>query len=137
MTRSSPLAMLHQTLPCCCCCSGTKPRLTLGEPTDCSTPPSLSSTVSQSVLKFMSIESVMLSNDLILCRPLLLLPSIYLSIRAFSNESVLCIRWPKYWSFSSNISPSYEHSGLISCRIDWFDLLAFQGTLKSLLQHCS
>ena len=77
------------------------------------------------------------SNNLILCRPLLLLPSIFHSIRVFSNESVLCIRWPKYWSFSFNISPSSEHSGLISFRVDWLDLLAFQGTLKSLLQHHS
>ena len=81
----------------------------------------------------MSIESVMPSNHLILCRPLLLLPSTFPSIRVFSNESVLCIRWPKYWSFS--ISPSNEYSGLISFRIDWFDLLAVQGTLKCLLQH--
>ena len=81
----------------------------------------------------MSIELVMPSNHLILCHPLLLLPSIYPSIRAFSNESVLCIRWPKYWSFSFNISPSNEYSGLISLRIDWFDLLEVQGTLKSFL----
>ena len=81
------------------------------------------------------IESVMPSNHLILCRPLLLLPSIFLSIRVFSNESVLHIRWSKYWSFSFNISPSNEYSGLISFRIDWLDLLAVQGTLKSLLQH--
>ena len=83
----------------------------------------------------MSIESVMPSNHLILCRPLLPLPSIFPSIRVFSNESTLCIRWPKYWSFSFNISPSNEHSGLISFRIDWFDLPAVQGTLKSFLQH--
>ena len=128
MTRSSPLATLHQTLPCCCCCcSGTEPRLTLCEPTDCSTPPSLSSTVSQSVLKFMSTESVMLSNDLILCRPLLLLPSIYPSIRVFSNELALRIRWPKYWSFSFSINPSNEHSRLFSFRIDCFDLLQSKG----------
>ena len=85
----------------------------------------------------MSIESVMPSNHLILCRPLLLLPSIFPSIRVFSNESVLRIRWPKYWSFSFNISPSNEYSGLISFRMDWLDLLAVQGTLKSLLQHHS
>ena len=85
----------------------------------------------------MSIESVMSSNHLILCRPLLLLPSIFPSIRAFSNESVLHIRWPKYWSFSFSISPSNEHPGLISFRMDWLDLLAIQGTLKSLLQHHS
>ena len=85
----------------------------------------------------MSIELVMPSNHLILCRPLLLLPSILPSIRVFSNESVLCIRWPKYWSFSFNISPSNDHPGLISLRMDWLDLLAVQGTLKSLLQHHS
>ena len=96
---------------------------------------SLSITNSWSLLKFMSIESVMPSNHLILCHPCLLLPSIFPSIRAFSNESVLCIRWPKYWSFS--ISPSNEYSGLISFRMDWLDLLAVQGTLKNLLQHHS
>ena len=85
----------------------------------------------------MSIESVMPSNHLILCHPLLLPPSIFPSIRVFSNESVLCIRWPKYWSFSSNISPSNDYSGLISFRMDWLDLLAVQGTHKSLLQHLS
>ena len=83
----------------------------------------------------MSIESVMPSNHLILCRPLLLPPSIFPSIRVFSKESVLCIKWPKYWSFSFNISPSNDYSGLISPRMDWLDLLAVQGTLKSLLQH--
>ena len=96
---------------------------------------SLSITNSWSLLKLMSIKSVMPSNHLI-CRPLLL-PSIFPSIRVFSNESVLCIRWPKYWSFSFNISPSNEHPGLISFRMDWLDLLAVQGTLKSLLQHHS
>ena len=85
----------------------------------------------------MSIESVMLSSHLILCCPLLLLPPILLSIRVFSNESTLCIRWPKYWSFSFSISPSNEHPGLISFRMDWLYLLAVQGTLKSLLQHHS
>ena len=95
----------------------------------------LSFTISQSLLKLMSIESVMPSNHLILCHPLLLLPSIFPSIRVFSNESVLRIRWPKYWSFS--IRPSNEYSGLISFRIDWFDLHAVQGTLKSLFQHHS
>ena len=94
---------------------------------------SLSITNSQSPPKPMSIESVMPSNHLILCHPLLLLPSIFPSIRVFSNESALRIRWPKDWSFSFNISPSNEHSGLISFRIDWLDLLAVQGTLKSLL----
>ena len=96
---------------------------------------SLSVTMSQGLLKFMSVELVMLSNHLILCRPLFLSPSIFPSIRVFSSESVLCIRWPKYWSFSFGISPSNEYSGLISFRIDWFDLLAVQGTLRSLLQH--
>ena len=95
----------------------------------------LSFTISQSLLKLMSIESVMPSNHLILYCPLLLLPSIFPSIRVFSNESVLCIRWPKYWSFNFSISPSNDYSGLISFRIDWFDVLAVQGTLKSLLQH--
>ena len=89
------------------------------------------------LLKFMSIELVMLSNHLILCCPLLLLPSIFPSIRIFSSESAPCIRWPKDWSFSFSISPSRECSGLISFRIDWFDLLAVQGTLKNLLQHHS
>ena len=98
---------------------------------------SLSITNSQTLLKTMSIESVMPSNHLILCRPLLLLPSIFPSIRIVSNESVLHVRWPKYWSFSFNISPSNEHPGLISFRFDWLDLLAIQRTLKSLLQHHS
>ena len=98
---------------------------------------SLSFTISWSLLKLMSIESVMPSNHLTLCRPLLLLPSVFPSIRVFSNESTLHIRWPKYWSFSFSISPSNEYSGLISFRINWFDLLAVQGTLKSLLQHHS
>jgi len=96
---------------------------------------SLSVTNSQSLLKLMPIKSVMPPNQLILCRPLLLLPSIFPSIRVFSNESVLPIRWPKYWSFSFSISPSNEYSGLISFRMDWVDLPAVQGTLKSLLQH--
>ena len=104
---------------------------------DCSTPGFLVHHHSQSLLKLMSIESVMPSNHLILCRPLLLLPSIFPSLRVFSNDSVLHIRWPKYWSFSFSISPSNEYSGLISFRMDWLDLLAVQGTLKSLLQHCS
>jgi len=94
-------------------------------------------TNSQTLLKLMSIQSVMPSNHLILCRPLLLLPLIFPSIRVFSNESVLHIRWPKYWSFSFSISPSNEYSGFISFRINWFDLLAVKGTLKSLLQHHS
>ena len=96
---------------------------------------SLSITNSWSLLKLMSIELVMPSNHLILCRPLLLLPSIFPSIRVFSNGSALHTRWPKYWSFSFNISPSNEHPGLISFRMNWMDLLAVQGTLKSLLQH--
>ena len=98
---------------------------------------SLSITNSWSFLKLMSIKSVMPSNHLILCHPLLLLPSVFPRIRIFSNESVLCIRWPKYWSFSFSISPSNEYSGLISFRMDWLDLLAVQGTLKSLLQYHS
>ena len=91
----------------------------------------------QGSLRLTSIESVMPSSHLILCHPLLLLPSIFPSIRVFSSESALCIRWPKYWSFSFNISPSNEYSGLISFRMDWLGLLAVQGTLKSLLQHHS
>ena len=97
----------------------------------------LSFTVSQTLLKLKSIELVMPSTHLILCHLLLLLPSVFPSIRAFSNESVLCIRWQKYWSFSFSTSPSSEYSGLISFRMDWLDLLAVQGTLKSLLQHHS
>ena len=99
--------------------------------------PSLSITSSQSLLRLMSIESVMPSNYLILCHPLLLPPSIFLSIRVLSYESVLHIRWPKYWSFNFSISPSNEYSGLISLRMDWVDLLAVQGTLKRFLQYHS
>ena len=98
---------------------------------------SLSFTICWSFLRFMSIELEMLSKHLILCHPLLLLPSIFSSIRVFSNELALQIRWPNYWSLSFSISPSNEYSGLISFRIDWFDLLVVQGTLKSLLQHHS
>ena len=98
---------------------------------------SLFITNSWSLFKLMAIKSVMPSNHLILCYPFLLLPSIFASIRVFSNESVLPIKWPKYWSFSFSISPSNEYSGLIFFTIDWFDLLAVQGTLKSLLQHHS
>ena len=98
---------------------------------------SLSITNSQSLLKLLSIELLMPSNHFILCHPLLLLPSIFPRIRVFYNESILCIRWPKYCSFSFRISPSNEYSGLISFRMDWLDLLAVQGTLKSLLQHHS
>ena len=97
----------------------------------------LSFTISWSLFRLMSIELVMPSNHLILCCPLLIPPSVFPSIRVFSNESVIHIRWPKFWSFSFSISPSNEYSGLISFRIDWFDLLAVQGTLKSLLQHHS
>ena len=104
---------------------------------DCSTPGLPVHHHSQSLPKLTSIESVMPSSHLILCRPLLLLPSVFLSIRVFSNESVLRIWWPKYWSFSFSISLSNEYSGLISFRMDWFGLLAVQGTLKSLLQHHS
>ena len=116
------------------CCSVTKSYLTLCDPMDCSTSVSSLSSVSQSLLRFMSIESVMLSNHLILCHALSLLPSIFLSIRIFSSESALHIRWSKYWSFSFSITPSNEYSGLIPFRIDWFNLLAVQ---KSLLQHHS
>ena len=104
---------------------------------DCSTPGLLSFTFSQRLLKLMSIESVMPSNHLVLCPPLLLLPSIFPSIGVFSNESALHMKWPKYWSFTLSISPSKEYSGLISFRMDWFDLPAVQRTLKSLLQHHS
>ena len=104
---------------------------------NCSMPVSLSITNSQGPPKSMCIESMMPSSYLILCCPLLLLPSIFPSIRVFSSESSLHIRWPKYWSFNNNISPSNEHPGLISFRMDWLDLLAAQGTLKSLLQHHS
>ena len=110
---------------------------TFCNPMDCSTPGFPVHHHSQSLLKLLSIESVMPSNHLILSRPLLLLPSIFPSTRVFSNESALHIRWPKYWSFSFSISPSNEYSGMISFRMDWLDLLADQGTLKSLLQHHS
>ena len=117
--------------------SVTQSCLTLCNPMDCSTPGSLSITTSWSLLKLMSVESVMPSNHLILYPPPLLPPSVFPSIRVFSNESVLCIRWPKYWSFSFCISSSNEYSELISLRIDWLDLHAVQGTLKSLLWHHS
>ena len=110
---------------------------TLCHPMGCSMPGFPVITNSQSLLKLMSIESVMPSNHLILCCPIFLLPSIFPSIRVFSNESVLPIRWPKHWSFSFSISPSNEYLGLIFFRIDWFDFLAVQGALKSLLQHHS
>ena len=126
-------SLLLWWLCCCYCCSVAKLCSTLWTPWTEACQAPLSSTISQSLLRFRSIELVMPSNHLILCHSLLLLPSIFPSIRVFSNESVLRIRWPKYWSFS--ISPSNEYSGLIFLRIDWFDLLAVQGTLKSLLQH--
>ena len=110
---------------------------TLCDPMDCSTPDLPVHHKLRTLLKLMSVVLVMPSNHLILCRPLLLPPSIFPSIRGFSNKSVLHIRWPKYWSFSFTISPSNEYSGLISFRVDWLDLLAVQGTLKSLLQHHS
>ena len=110
---------------------------TLCDPMKCSRQASLSITNYQSSLKLTSIESVMPSIHLILCRPLFLLPPIPPSIRVFSNESTLCMKWPKYWSFSLSISPSKEHPGLISFRMDWLDLLAVQGTCKGLLQHHS
>ena len=110
---------------------------TLCDPMTIACQASLSITNSWSLPKLVSNELVMPSNHLLLCCPLLLLPSIFASIRVFSNESALRIRWPKYWSFSFSISPSNEHSGLISFRMDWLDLLAVQGTLKSLLQHHS
>ena len=110
---------------------------TLPPPWTAASQPSLFFTISWSLLKLVSIESVMPSTHLILCRPLFLLPSIFPSLRVFFNESVLHIRWPKYWSFSFSISPSNRYSGLISFRIDWLDLLAIQGTLKSLLKHHS
>ena len=117
--------------------SVTQSCLTLCDHMDCSTPGFLSITNSWSLLKLVSIESVMPSNHLIFCHPLLLLPSIFLSMRVFSNELALCIRLPKCWSFSFKISPTNEHPGLISFRMDWLDLIAVQGTLKSLLQHHS
>ena len=110
---------------------------TLCDPMNRSTPGLLSITISRSIFRLVSIESVMPSSHLILCRPLLLLPLIPPSIKVFSNESTIHMRWPKYWSFSFSIIPSKEISGLISFRMDWLDLLAVQGTLKSLLQHHS
>ena len=110
---------------------------TLSTPWTAARQASLSVTISQSLLKLMSTELVMPSSHHILCRPLLLPPFIASSIRVFSNESILCISWPKYWSFNFSITPSKEYSGLISFRMDWLDLLAVQGTLKSLLQHHS
>ena len=131
MIMTAETALVRSTLLSCCCCSAAQSCPTLCDPMDCSTPgfpvlhdlPEFSQTHAHG--------SVMPSNHLILCRPLLLLPSIFPSIRGFSNESTLRIRWPKYWSFSFSISPSNEYSGLISFRMDWLDLLAAQGTLKS------
>ena len=121
-----------------CRCSVAQSCPALCDPVDCSTPGlPVHHQLLEFTLKLMSIESVMPSSHLILCRPLLLLPPIPPSIRVFSNESVLHIRWPKYWSFSFSISPSNEHPGLISFRMDWLDLLTVQETLKSLLQHHS
>ena len=120
--------------PHLCSCLVIKSCPTLCDPMDCSTP-GLPVLHHESLLKLMSIELVMSSHHLVLCHLLLLLPSIFPSIRVFSNASTLHIRWPKYWSFSFSINPSNEYSGLISFRIDWFDLLAVQGTFKSLLQH--
>ena len=117
-----------------CFCSLTKSCPALRDSLDCSTPAALSFTVSRSLLKLMSIESVIQSKPLILCHPLPL-PSVFPSIRIFSKKSALRIRWPKNWSFSFSISPSSEYAGLISFRIDWFDLLTIQRTLKHLLQH--
>ena len=118
-------------------CSVTQLCLTLCDPMDCTIPSFPVFTMSWSSLKLMSVESMMPSNHLILCHPLLPLPSIFPRFRVFSNESALQIRWPKYWSFSFSISASNEYSGLISFRIDWFDLLAIQGTLKILHQRHS
>ena len=120
-----------------CYCSVAQPCLTLCDPWTAAHQASPSFTISQSLLKLMSIELVMPSNDLILCHSLLLLPSIFPSIRVFSSESVLRIRCPKYWSFSFSVSPSNEYLLVISFRVDWFDLLGIQGTLQSLLQHQS
>ena len=132
-----PFSPLSQHISIYCCCSVTKSCPILCNPMDCSTAGFPVFHYSWSLLIFMPIELVIPSNLLIFCHPLLLLPSIFASIRVFSNESVLCIRWPKYRSFCFNISPSNEHSGLISIRMDWLDLLVVQGTLKSLLQHHS
>ena len=122
---------------CCCCCSVTQSCPNLCDPQTAARQDFLPITVSQSLLELMSIELVMPTYHLNLCHPLLLLSSILLSIRVFSNELSLPIRWPKYWSFSFGISPSNEYSRLIYFRIDWLDLLAIQGTLKNLLQHHS
>ena len=131
-TKQQKMYYDFHTIEFCCFCSVTK----TVTPWTVECQASLSCTISQSLLKFVSVESVMPSSHLILCRPLLL-PPIPPSIRVFSNESTLCMRWPKYWSFSFSIIPANEHPGLISFRMDWLDLLEVQGTLKSLLQHHS
>ena len=123
------------TMVCCCLVAQSCPTFCI--PWTAARQASLSFTISWSLFKFTFLESVMPSNHLILCHPLLLLPSIFPSIRVYSNESALHIKWPKYWSFSFSISPSNEYSGLTSFRIGWFDLLAVQRTLKSLFQHHS
>ena len=136
----SALLRIRASSPCLCACAHTSVAqacLTLCDLMDCSTPGLPVPTNSSSLLKLLSIESVMPSNHLIFCHPLLLPPSIFPSIRVFSNESALCNRWPKYRSFSFNICLSNEYSVLISFRMDWLDLLSVQGTLKSLLQHHS
>ena len=121
----------------CYCCSVAQWCQTLWDPMDSVHQASLAYTISRSLLKLMSIESVMSFNHLILCHPLLLLPSLFPNIRVFSNESALCVWWPEYWSFSFSISSSNEYSRLISFRMDWFDLFAVQGTLKTFLQNHS
>ena len=131
------LAANHYDFIQTCCCSVANSCPTLCDPMNCSTPGLPVLHYLQSLLRLMSIESVMPSNHLILCRPLLLVPSIFPNIRVFSNEWALRIRWSKDWSFSFSISPSNEHSGLISFRMDRLDLLSIPGTLKSLLQHHS
>ena len=123
--------------PCSCCCSVASRVWLFVTPWTLAHRASLSLTISQSLLKFMFIALVKPSSHLILWHPFLLLPSIFPSVRDFSNESIVCIRWPKYWSFSFSISPSSEYSGLISLKIDWFDVLAVQGTFRSLFQHHS
>ena len=128
---------LESPLGCLCCCSVAKSCPTLCNPVDCSKPGFLSFTIFRSLLKLMSIDFVILSNHLIFCCPLLLLPSVFPSVRAFFTESALCIIWPKHWEFQVQHKSFSEYSGLISFRIDWFDLLAVQGTLRSLLQHHS
>ena len=132
-----PTRSFSYSFPNCCCCSVTKLCLILCDPVDCSTPGFPDLHYLPGLLKFMFIGLVMLTHHLILCHLLLLLPSLSLSIRVFSSESVLYIRWPKYWSFSVSFSLSNEYAGLISFRIEWFDLLAIQWTLKSILQHHS